>query len=95
MIVGGVIDDGSVPRLRPHMKLSFDKKRSRWMIQAPERLFLLDDTALEILRRCDGAATIGVIVDDLAGKFNAPRQVIMDDVKKLVQDFRDKGVLEA
>jgi len=46
-------------------------------------------------RRCDGAAMIGVIVDDLAGKFNAPRQVIMDDVKKLVQDFRDKGVLKA
>ncbi|HEY4635847.1 MAG TPA: pyrroloquinoline quinone biosynthesis peptide chaperone PqqD [Rhodospirillales bacterium] len=88
------VDEDSVPRFGAHMKLKFDEKRKRWMVLAPERLFLPDDTALEILRRCDGVATVKAIVDDLARKFNAPGDVIMNDVKKLVQDFRDKGVLE-
>ncbi len=87
------IDEGSMPSFVAHMKLRFDKKRERWMILAPERVFLPDDIALEILKRCDGASTIRAIVDDLAAKFNAPGEVIMEDVKKLVRDFRDKGVL--
>ncbi len=93
MNAGPAIDEGSVPRFQPHMKLRFDKKRERWTILAPERLFLPDEIALEILQRCDGVATIGVIVDDLAAKFDASGEVIMEDVKKLVRDFRDKGVL--
>ncbi len=94
MNAGVAIDEGSVPRFQPHMKLRFDKKRERWTILAPERLFLPDEIALEILQRCDGVATIGAIVDALAAKFDAPRHVIMDDVKKLVQNFAEKGVLK-
>ena len=88
------IDEGSIPRFLPHMKIKFDKKRERWTILAPERIFLPDEIALEILKRCDGASTIRAIVEDLAAKYDAPSEEIMEDVKKLVRDFRDKGVLE-
>ena len=88
------IDEGSIPKFRPHMKLRFDKIRERWTIMAPERIFLPDDIALEILKRCDGASSIRAIVEDLAAKFDAPCEEIMEDVKNLVRDFRDKGVLE-
>ena len=47
----------------------------------PERLFLPDEIVLEILQRCDGIATVKVIVDELAGKFDAPNEIIMEDVK--------------
>lgn len=94
MSAGVAVDEGSVPRFQPHMKLRFDRKRDRWTILAPERLFLPDEIALEILRLCDGVQTIGAIVDALAARFEAPRDVIMDDVKKLVQDFAEKGVLK-
>ena len=30
-----------------------------------ERLFVADEIALEIIRRCDGVATVGAIVDEL------------------------------
>jgi pyrroloquinoline quinone biosynthesis protein D len=53
----------------------------RWTILAPERLFLPDEIVLEILQRCDSIATIKVIVDELAGKFDAPNEIIMEDVK--------------
>jgi pyrroloquinoline quinone biosynthesis protein D len=87
------IGEASVPRLAQGARLQFDKHRDRWMVQAPERLFVLDAIALEIVRRCDGAVSVGAIVDDLAGKFNAPREVILRDVNALLQDFADKGVM--
>ena len=53
----------------------------RWTILPPERLFLPDEIVLGILKRCDSIATIKVIVDELAGKFDAPNEIIMEDVK--------------
>jgi pyrroloquinoline quinone biosynthesis protein D len=88
-----VIDEASVPRLVPHAKLRFDKQRDQWIVLAPERLFVPDPIALEIIQRCDGAATVATIVDDLAEKFNAPREVILRDVAALLQDLTDKGVM--
>ena len=64
-------------------------------MQAPERLFVLDPIALEIVQRCDGAASVSAIVDELSGKYNAPRGVILRDVNALLQDFADKGVMTA
>ena len=53
----------------------------RRTILAPERLFLPDEIVLDILQRCDGIATIKVIIDELAGKFDVPNEIIMEDVK--------------
>ncbi len=84
----------SVPRLAAHMRLRFDKARDTWTIQAPERTFMLDAIAHAIVSRCDGAATIDAIVDDLCRAFDGtPRELIKGDVVTLVQDFVDKGVL--
>ncbi len=58
-----LVDLESVPRLAPHMRLRFDKARDSWTIQAPERSFLLDGIAHAIVSRCDGEASIGVIVE--------------------------------
>ncbi len=77
------------------MKLRFDKRRDRWVVLAPERLFVPDEIALEILRRCDGVATVTAIVDDLALMSGAPRAEIMGDVSALLQELTDKGVLAA
>ncbi len=89
------IDENSVPRFRPHMKLRFDKRRDRWVVLAPERLFVPDEIALEILRRCDGVASVTAIVDELARLSGAPRGEIMGDVRTLLQELTDKGVLAA
>jgi len=90
-----VIAETSIPQLARGTRLQHDKVRDRWIVQAPERLFVLDAIALEIVQRCDGTATVTSIVDDLAGKFGAPREVILNDVSALLQDFADKGVISA
>ena len=87
--------EASVPRLAPGAKLQHDKRRGQWIVQAPERVFVPDQIALEILKRCDGEASIAAIVDDLAQAFTAPRQVILADVLKMLQDLADKNVVAA
>ncbi|MEQ9609047.1 MAG: pyrroloquinoline quinone biosynthesis peptide chaperone PqqD [Kiloniellaceae bacterium] len=89
------ITEQSVPGLPVGVKLRFDKQRDQWVILAPERLFVLDTIALEIVKRCDGAASVGEIVDDLAATFAAPRDVILKDVGALLQDLADKRILAA
>ncbi len=89
------IGEQTVPRLPSHAKLRHDKAREQWVVQAPERVFVLDPTALEIVKRCDGKATVGAIVDELAAQYNAPRDVILKDVNAMLQELADKGVMAA
>jgi pyrroloquinoline quinone biosynthesis protein D len=56
---------------------------------------VLDAIALEIVKRCDGQASVGAIVDELAETFAAPREVILKDVGSLLQDLADKRILAA
>lgn len=88
-----LVGEASVPRLARGTRLQFDKHREQWIVQAPERLFVLDPIALEIVQRCDGVASVGAIVDGLAAKFDAPRDIILRDVNTMLQDFADKGVM--
>jgi pyrroloquinoline quinone biosynthesis protein D len=89
------ITEESVPGLPVGVKLRFDKQRDQWVILAPERLFVLDNIALEIVKRCDGKASVADIVNDLAETFSAPRDVILKDVGALLQDLADKRILAA
>lgn len=90
----GAPSEATVPRFAPHVRLRFDERRGRWVVMAPERLFVPDETAAEILRRCDGAASIATIVDALAAEFDAPRGEIAADVLALVAELCEQGVLE-
>ena len=84
----------SVARLAPHMKLRFDKARDTWTIQAPERSFMLDPVAYQVVSRLDGVATVGGVIADLCATFpDGPADVIDADVRWLLQDLADKGVL--
>jgi pyrroloquinoline quinone biosynthesis protein D len=84
----------AVPRLKPHMRLRIDQARGSWTIQAPERSFLLDETAHAIVSRCDGATSLREITDALCAAYpDAPRDVIETDVVNLVRDLLEKGVM--
>ena len=89
------ITEESVPELPLGVKLRFDKQRDQWVILAPERLFVLDAVALEIVKRCTGEASVAEIVNDLSETFAAPRDIILKDVGALLQDLADKRILAA
>jgi pyrroloquinoline quinone biosynthesis protein D len=81
------------PRFPPGVRLHHDKARERWVVMAPERMFVPDETALEVLRLVDGARDVEAIVDALAAKFDAPRDEIAGDVRAMVDDLVARGAL--
>ena len=85
----------SVPAFPRGVRLKHDEVRTQWVILAPERMFVLVDFGLAIMQGVDGEATVSGIVDDLAEKFQAPREQILGDVIEMLQGFADKGVLAA
>src|SRR5690348_15853313 len=66
-----ISDESSRPRLAAHRRLRYDEARKSWAIQAPERVFLLDEIAYAIVVRCDGRKTVREIVDELCAAFQA------------------------
>ena len=88
--------EAAVPRLARGMKLRQDQARGgQWVVLGPERMFVPDEIALEVLRLVDGARSVAAIVDDLAARFAAPRGEILGDVTAMLEDLRAKGVLAA
>jgi len=89
------ISEPSVPRLPRHVKFRFDEARQQWLLLAPERVLMPDEIAVEIIKLCDGTASVAAIIDALATKYAAPREQVGGDVIAMLQDLADKGVIEA
>jgi pyrroloquinoline quinone biosynthesis protein D len=87
------IEGSAVLQFAPHVRFRFDERRKAWIVLAPERLMLPDEQAVAILRLIDGERDVDAIIDELAGQFDAPRDVIASDVRPMLQDLVDKKVL--
>lgn len=81
------------PKFRPGVRLHHDALRDRWVVMAPERMFVPDEIALEVLRLVDGARDLDAIIDTLAEKFAAPREEIAADVAAMLGELAAKGVV--
>ncbi|HYH38338.1 MAG TPA: pyrroloquinoline quinone biosynthesis peptide chaperone PqqD [Azospirillum sp.] len=81
-------------RLAPGVMLRQDRTREQWTLLGPERVLVLDDLALEVVRACvQGGGSVGAGIDRLAEEFQAPRAEIAGDVLELLQDMRERGFL--
>ena len=83
----------AIPAFCAGIKFRFDAVRKAWVVLAPERLFLPDDQAVEILKLVDGTRPLSAVIDDLAARYDAPRTLIAGDVEAMLQDLADKGVV--
>ena len=89
------VTGASAPGFAKHVRFRHDDVRGQWVVLSPEKLFVPDEQAVEILKLVDGARSVDAIVDDLAQRFNAPRDVIATDIIAMLQELADKGVLTA
>ncbi len=87
------MDETSIPRLATGVRLRHDAARGRWVVLAPERVVVPDETAVDVLRRVDGAASVTAIVDALAGEYDAPAEQIRRDVLELLVDLEQRGLI--
>lgn len=88
------IPGSAVPRFPRGVRLRHDEVRGQWILLAPERILKPDGVALEILKRCDGKATLDEITDDLASTFAADREEIGRDVREFLGGLAAKRMLE-
>lgn len=82
------------PQLPTYLKLRHDAGRGRWILLAPERVLTPDETAVAVLKLCDGRRTVEEIVEALAKDYSAPADVIRSDVIELLQGLADKGYIK-
>ena len=84
----------SIPKLPRHAKLRFDNARKKWIINAPERVFELDDIAAEVMQLVNNEYSIEDIVASLLKKFkDADKQEVSHDVISMLQNLADKGFI--
>jgi pyrroloquinoline quinone biosynthesis protein D len=88
------ISDTSMPRLPRGVRLKHDDTRNEWLLLAPERILKADPIAVEILKRCTGAAPLASIVDELVSAFGADRARVDNDVRTLLASLADKRMIE-
>jgi len=82
------------PKLARRTRLKFDEREQKHMLLYPERGLVLNASAAAILTLCDGTRTIDEIVATLASDVDAPRERVDADVRALIAQLEDKGLLE-
>ena len=88
-----VLSETSCPRLARGVKMRFDETREQWMLNAPERVLVLDEIAQIILKECGGETSISELCRNLAVEFGAPQDIIQADVMELMQDLLHRGFI--
>ena len=88
-----IVAGDTVLAMPRHIKLRHDPGRGRWIILAPERVFNPDDTAVSVLQLLNGQRSVNDIAEGLSREYQAPLDVVTNDIVAMLQDLTDKGVL--
>jgi pyrroloquinoline quinone biosynthesis protein D len=81
--MSGEIDLAVKPRIATGFRLQWEPAQACHVLLYPEGMVKLNQSAGEILQRCDGARDISAIVADLEGAFSV--QGLRDEVLGFVQ----------
>lgn len=81
-----------LPHLSRRLRLRYEAEQTRWVLLSPEGVVQLNDSATEILRRCDGRHTVADIVSELEALFDT--QGIAPQVRELLAEGARRGWLD-
>lgn len=90
-----VITADSRPDLPPFVRLQFEPVRGAWALLSPEKVMWPDDISHDILKKCDGTSTVTEIISSLASEYDAPEDVVRDDVCGFLQTWADRRLVVA
>lgn len=82
----------ALPHLSRRLRLQYESAQTRWVLRDPEGTVQLNDSAAEILRRCDGRHTVADIVSELEALFDT--QGIAPQVHALIAEGTRRGWLD-
>lgn len=78
------------PYLPRGVRLHRDRVRGGDVLLAPEKVIELDEIGVAILSRVTGEASFGEIVASLAAAYDAPADLIEDDVQDFLAGLRGR-----
>ena len=81
----------SKPKLSRLFRMQWEDAQSSYVLLYPEGMVQLNQSAAEILKRCDGERDITAIVHDLEQTFETTG--LEDDVKDFLREANERGWL--
>jgi pyrroloquinoline quinone biosynthesis protein D len=87
------ISDAVQPRLAKGVRLQTDSATGKSVLLFPEGIVELNETAHEILTRCDGR-TLSEIVQGLAEEYDADSAALTADVRETLADLERRKLIE-
>lgn len=88
-----MIHDHARPRLAGEVRLEIDGATGKGMLLFPEGILELNETAHEIVTRCDGH-TLSEIVLDLAKEYEVDLEILAADVRETLADLHRRKLIE-
>ena len=87
------ISDLARPSLAKGVRLQIDSTTGKNVLLYPEGIVELNETAHEILSRCDGR-TLGEIIQALAEEYDDDRAAIAGDAREILADLQRRKLIE-
>ena len=81
------------PTLTRGVRLQTDSKTGNSVLLFPEGVLELNETAREILTRCDGR-TVSEIIQALAEEYNCDLEMLAADVRQTLADLQRRKLIE-
>ena len=75
-------------------RLHYCEVRRAWLLLVPERVLFPCPTTVEILARLEAPRALGAIAAEFARDYDAPEEVIRDDIAGLLAGLVEKGYVE-
>lgn len=57
-------------------------------------IITFNEVGSEVFTRLDGTKTVSQIVDEIASLYNAPKDIIENDINNLIEKMRNHGLIE-
>jgi len=87
------IASSAQPRLTRGVRLQTDSKTGNSVLLFPEGVLELNETAQEILNRCDGR-TVSEIIQALAEEYDIDPKMLAIDVEETLADLKRRKLIE-
>ena len=87
------IDHQQCIKLAPGVRLQTDRATGEEVLLYPEGILILNETAHEIVARCDGKTTVAEIVVALAAEYESPAAELENDIAECLCDLQRKKLI--
>ena len=93
MLMPGQIADATRPRLARGVRLQIDSATGKSVLLFPEGIVELNETAQDILARCDGRALSDIALG-LAEEYEVDLATLAADVREILADLQRRKLVE-